>query len=127
MSDAERASAVAELPPPMIPGNFESVSNKCFIGNQFTATVTEHVDWEWINESKSMRPKWGFVTTKVCTGVRRRVGGGKDGCRAKHGAPFVACMETSVWMDVDSECACAWNQITQSPGCAWAQKQTTQF
>ena len=31
--------AKAELPPPMIPNNLESISDKCFIGQHFTAKV----------------------------------------------------------------------------------------
>ena len=35
----EEAVATSVLPLPMIPGNLESVSDKCFIGSHLTETV----------------------------------------------------------------------------------------
>eukprot|EP00798_Chlamydomonas_sp_ICE-L_P032025 gene32025-16549_t len=55
--------ANAELPRPMIHNNFEAASEKCFIGQTFTKTVKSKNGFEWINESKTARPKWGFVAT----------------------------------------------------------------
>ena len=61
------------LPPPMIPDNYESQSDKCFIGNHYTQTVKSHDQWEWINESKTERPKWGYVTKTVGAVLRMLV------------------------------------------------------
>ena len=36
-----------------------------FAGNHFVDTVKVKDGWEWINESKGVRPKWGFIATKV--------------------------------------------------------------
>ena len=32
--------------------------------------VVTKTGWEWINESKSSRPKWGFISTQVERGLR---------------------------------------------------------
>ena len=61
------------LPPPMIPDNYESQSDKCFIGIHYTQTVKSHDQWEWINESKTERPKWGYVTKTVGAVLRMLV------------------------------------------------------
>ncbi|GAX77809.1 hypothetical protein CEUSTIGMA_g5252.t1 [Chlamydomonas eustigma] len=66
LTEEEAASPSLKLPAPMIPGNVESISDKCFIGNFFTETVKEKPKgWEWINESLTERPKWGYVSTVV--------------------------------------------------------------
>lgn len=45
---AEEKLAVAEpLPPPMIPGNHASLTDKCFIGLHFTQTVSSADGWNW--------------------------------------------------------------------------------
>eukprot|EP00195_Chlamydomonas_chlamydogama_P016102 CAMPEP_0202891718 /NCGR_PEP_ID=MMETSP1392-20130828/1712_1 /ASSEMBLY_ACC=CAM_ASM_000868 /TAXON_ID=225041 /ORGANISM="Chlamydomonas chlamydogama, Strain SAG 11-48b" /LENGTH=508 /DNA_ID=CAMNT_0049575555 /DNA_START=27 /DNA_END=1553 /DNA_ORIENTATION=+ len=62
LSPEEEAVPPLKLPQPMIPNNFESVSDKCFISQHFTDTVVGKDGWEWINESKTERPKWGFVS-----------------------------------------------------------------
>lgn len=80
--------ANATIPPPMIAGNWESLHDRCessespiafrvqpyilcvsgcrcLIGNALTQAVTKHDGFEWINESKTPRPKWGWVATQV--------------------------------------------------------------
>uniref|UniRef100_A0A7S0S1A6 SGNH hydrolase-type esterase domain-containing protein n=1 Tax=Chlamydomonas leiostraca TaxID=1034604 RepID=A0A7S0S1A6_9CHLO len=64
LSPEDGEVVAAPIPPPMIPNNRESVSDKCFIGNIFVGVVTNKDGFEWVNESKSMRPKFGFVATK---------------------------------------------------------------
>lgn len=47
LAEYERAAVVAPLPQPMIPNNYESKGDKCFIGNHFTDVVVEKVGWWW--------------------------------------------------------------------------------
>lgn len=63
LTQAEKEYCAAPLPPPMVKGNYQSVSSKCYVGEVFKtdAVVGKPASWEWINESKTVRPKWGFV------------------------------------------------------------------
>jgi len=63
ITQAEKEYCAAPLPPPMIRGNYQSLSSKCFVGEAFKeeAVVGKPASWEWVNESKTPRPKWGFV------------------------------------------------------------------
>jgi hypothetical protein len=62
----EAAAAAAPLPRPMVRGNHASLHDACFVGPAFKdKCVTEHDGWEWVNESKKARPKWGYVATQV--------------------------------------------------------------
>ncbi|KAG2447186.1 hypothetical protein HYH02_007929 [Chlamydomonas schloesseri] len=50
------------LPPPMLAYNFESRSDKCFIGPALQQTVVGRQGFEWINEGKTAKlPKWGYI------------------------------------------------------------------
>lgn len=69
-ADEEDAFALAPLPAPMVPGNYESISDKCFIGMHFVDTVKEKEGFDWINESKTDRPKWGFVANTTGSFLR---------------------------------------------------------
>jgi hypothetical protein len=63
LTKAEQEYCAAPLPPPMIKDNYQSLSSKCFVGDAFRtdAVVGKPGAWEWVNESKTVRPKWGFV------------------------------------------------------------------
>ena len=72
---AERQRARALLPEPMIPGNYEAASTRCFIARAFTRSVVSNEGFEWLNEAKSteQRPKWGYVSTVPGSEIRFRV------------------------------------------------------
>jgi hypothetical protein len=62
----EAAAAAAPLPRPMVRGNHASMHDACFVGPTFKEKcVVSHDGWEWVNESKKLRPKWGYVATQV--------------------------------------------------------------
>jgi hypothetical protein len=61
----DRAAAAAPLPKPMIRGNHASAHDTCFVGPAFQGTVVDHEGWEWVNEAKLRRPKWGYISTQV--------------------------------------------------------------
>lgn len=46
---------------PMIEGNHASLSDKCFLGHRLKDTMSTSEGFEWINESKTAFPKWGYV------------------------------------------------------------------
>lgn len=62
LTDADHQDAVATLPAPMVPDNYEAASTRCFIANAFQQCVTTHTGWDWVNESRGKRPKWGYVS-----------------------------------------------------------------
>jgi DNA polymerase alpha subunit B len=66
LTPAERESCAAPLPPPMIAGNHQSLSSKCFVGEAFRSAAVKGKPkgWAWLNESKTPRPKWGYVSSK---------------------------------------------------------------
>ncbi|KAK9861685.1 hypothetical protein WJX84_001496 [Apatococcus fuscideae] len=51
-----------EMLPPMFLGN-DAGKSHCMTGSDFQGRVLQHEGWEWINEGKNGRQKWGFVTT----------------------------------------------------------------
>ena len=76
------------LLPPLLDHNFESVSDKCFIGNKLVEIVVDKGGWDWKNEGKSVtNPKWGYIAdtpgktlsikinTTAATGHRERLVG----------------------------------------------------
>jgi hypothetical protein len=74
ISANDSTDASAPLPRPMIRDNHASLHDTCFVGPTFKDdAVAEHDGWEWINEAKSQRPKWGYVAKEV--GLRRGVCG----------------------------------------------------
>ncbi|KAL6752501.1 hypothetical protein V8C86DRAFT_2753172 [Haematococcus lacustris] len=69
---ADLARAAAPLPPPMIPGNWESTTDKCFIGDMLQAAVlppptpaAANTAFQWLNDQPPhKRAKWGLVATQ---------------------------------------------------------------
>lgn len=66
LSEYDKAYIHSSIPPPMIKGNYESLSDKCFVGDGFKnkAVMGKPDKWDWVNESRSLRPKWGYVSTE---------------------------------------------------------------
>jgi hypothetical protein len=66
VTEEDKAYMSRPLPPPMLQNNYESLADKCFVGEAFKikAVVGRPVDWEWVNESHTLRPKWGYVSTR---------------------------------------------------------------
>lgn len=66
VTQSERRYIHQPLPPPMMRANHESLSDKCFVGDAFRAKAVLGTprDWEWVNESQGLRPKWGYVSTQ---------------------------------------------------------------
>ncbi|KXZ48764.1 hypothetical protein GPECTOR_25g348 [Gonium pectorale] len=63
VTDEQKARVTAELPAPMLKGNFESRTDKCFIGPAFQQTVIHTNGFAWVNEGKNPQlPKWGYVS-----------------------------------------------------------------
>lgn len=47
----------------MVPNNYASLANQCFIGPKFKdLSVVSAEGWEWVNEAKTGQPKWGYVS-----------------------------------------------------------------
>lgn len=68
------AGAQEPLPRPMVPKNFESVTERCLIGVNFVNVVTAHDGFEWINENPDGdRPKFGWISTKVGSTMTMKV------------------------------------------------------
>ena len=60
--EEDRTEAAAALRSPMLPGNHAAHTNLCSVGPAFKSeSVIEAEGWEWVNESKNERPKWGYV------------------------------------------------------------------
>ena len=52
LSAEDAAEVAASLPPPMIPFNYESVSEKCFIGDNFIKSIQLPCPgWEWMDDA----------------------------------------------------------------------------
>lgn len=94
LTNADHHEAAAPLPPPMIPDNYEAASTRCFIAKAFQQCVTAHTGWEWVNESRERRPKWGYVSklpgSKMTLTFDSRLGGKASGmvseCCRQHDA-----------------------------------------
>jgi hypothetical protein len=64
VSDEDRSEAAAALRAPMLPGNHAAHTNLCLMGPALKSErVIASQGWDWVNESKSARPKWGYVST----------------------------------------------------------------
>jgi len=65
MGTSERADAAPgnDVPTPMVPGNFEAISDRCFIGENFKNTIVKAKDFDWANDSNSRAEKWGYIST----------------------------------------------------------------
>lgn len=51
-----------DVPPPMIPGNYETLSDRCFIGTHFQGTIKAADGFEWLNDSRGRAPKYGYIS-----------------------------------------------------------------
>jgi len=59
----EELAEIDDIPPPMMPNNWESKADKCFIGPHFQVTVVSSVGWTWKDEGKDpKRPKLGYIS-----------------------------------------------------------------
>ena len=68
----------------MLTKNYESKSDKCFIGPIFVQTVVEHADWVYRDEGKdALRTKYGFISTKPGSVLKLKVGRRKRGIVAR--------------------------------------------
>lgn len=74
------------LLPPMIGGNYASVSDKCFVGDAFRteAVIGKPQNWDWVNESTARRPKWGYVATQPGSMLKLSVNSTASSGGAKH-------------------------------------------
>lgn len=63
LTPADAAAAAAPLPAPMVRGNHAGQHDACFVGPLFKerCVVGNPEGWEWVNEAKGPRPKWGYV------------------------------------------------------------------
>ncbi|KAG2454180.1 hypothetical protein HYH02_001215 [Chlamydomonas schloesseri] len=62
---SEEAARVAPLPRHLIPGNEDSVSDVCILGNRLRESAVDPKGFSWINEGRDPRaPKWGFTATQ---------------------------------------------------------------
>jgi hypothetical protein len=70
----DHAAVAAHIPRPMVPHNHASLENQCFIGPEFKAkSVVNAKGWDWVNESKTARPKWGYVSKQPGSALLFRV------------------------------------------------------
>ncbi|KAG1658766.1 hypothetical protein FOA52_001308 [Chlamydomonas sp. UWO 241] len=74
ITDSEREAVARPIPPPMLPDNFESPSDKCFIGPAFLAAVASHDGWEYRDEGKDPdKPKLGYISELPGSRLRFKV------------------------------------------------------
>lgn len=67
VTPGDAAATQAPLPKPMIRDNQASLHDTCFVGPLFKEkSVVGSDGWEWRNEAKGPRPKWGFISNEVC-------------------------------------------------------------
>ncbi len=80
VTDAEPTS-LGDLPPPLLPNNWESSSGKCFIGPAFVKAVVssrpesawEYKDERMTNGSVIVKPKLGFISYQPGSVLRLKV------------------------------------------------------
>ena len=76
VSEEDRLVAGDSIPTPMIPGNWEPQSERCFIGPNFRSSVQDEGGFEWVNDALDpARPKWGYVATTPGSKLKMKVGG----------------------------------------------------
>ena len=67
--DLRDKTSIEELiPPPMIPGNYPTASDRCFVGDALQKAVhgSPKGNWTWSDDSKQgQQPKVGYVTREV--------------------------------------------------------------
>lgn len=74
INSADDDGAAAPLPRPMIRDNHASTHDTCFVGPHFRDDcVGLHEGWEWVNEAKGPRPKWGYVAKEVGKVIQLRL------------------------------------------------------
>lgn len=63
-----------QLPPPMIPENWESVEDRCLIGDGLHAVVAKKEGFEWQNDLPAgKRAKWGYISTQPGSAITFKV------------------------------------------------------
>lgn len=63
---SEAAEIGAPPPRPMVRGNHASAHDACFVGPLFKERcVVSSSGWEWRNEAKGPRPKWGYIADEA--------------------------------------------------------------
>eukprot|EP00798_Chlamydomonas_sp_ICE-L_P021436 gene21436-28402_t len=75
------------IPEPMLADNWESKSDKCFIGLQFVQSViTPHEGWEWKDDARdgAGRPKFGFISETVGSSLKIRTNTTSPNAQHKH-------------------------------------------
>jgi hypothetical protein len=63
-STAIKSSPIA-LKPPFFLGNEYDPSGVCAIGSEFKELASMDEGWEWVDEGKPGKPKWGFVSEEI--------------------------------------------------------------
>lgn len=64
MSTRNPMAAGSDVPDePMMPGNHEAKSDRCFIGESFKSIVVKSKSFEWLNDSNGRAEKWGYIST----------------------------------------------------------------
>ncbi|KAK9823328.1 hypothetical protein WJX72_001962 [[Myrmecia] bisecta] len=58
LTDEDEQAALQPLPVPMYEGNLES-SSSCLKANNFKTIVQDPVGWDWVDEGRDGRHKWG--------------------------------------------------------------------
>eukprot|EP00198_Chlamydomonas_reinhardtii_P005161 XP_001694497.1 predicted protein [Chlamydomonas reinhardtii] len=62
---SEESVRLAPLPRHLIPGNEDSVSDVCILGDRLRDSAVEQNGFAWVNEGRDPRaPKWGFTATQ---------------------------------------------------------------
>ncbi|GAX74287.1 hypothetical protein CEUSTIGMA_g1736.t1 [Chlamydomonas eustigma] len=63
-TEKELLSVKKPLLPPLLSNNYESASDRCFIGPVFVKAVISNESWVYKDEGSSARPKLGFISEK---------------------------------------------------------------
>jgi len=61
------------IPDPMIPGNFQPLNDKCFIGRLFQGTIVTADGFEWLNDSRGRSPKFGYISKRPGSVLRMKI------------------------------------------------------
>ena len=68
-----QSPAPLELPPPMLPGNWEPSSPSCFFGEALKRIVVDADGFEYKNDATRQRGKWGMVANGSGASLRLRL------------------------------------------------------
>ncbi|GLC57261.1 hypothetical protein PLESTB_001205200 [Pleodorina starrii] len=70
-ADLMAAVATRPVPPPLAPGNYESLNKTCYVEEELQGLVQQPVvGWEWTDEG---RGKWGYVATELRKKLRMQI------------------------------------------------------